>query len=103
MLTPNEWNWGAAAAILAVDLGVAVAVLLWSRRVGWNMRHKLALGSGAALAYAWHAFIEKPAIGGSGVAVRIGNSIFALGAVVPLVFASRRTLAVTRKNAITNA
>ena len=55
---------GAAAAILAVDLGVAMAVL-WPRRVGGNKRHKLALGSGAVLTYAWHAFIEKPAIGGA--------------------------------------
>ena len=92
LLTPSRWNWGAAGSILAVDLLVAFAVWLWSQRVDWNLRHKLALASGAALAYAWHAFIEKPVIGGSALSVvRSGNALFAAGAMALIVLAASRT------------
>jgi hypothetical protein len=92
LLTPSRWNWGAAAAILGVDLVMAAVVLLWSQRTGWDMRHQLALGAGAAMAYGWHAFIEHPVIGGMSVtAVRIGNAIFALGAIALIVFAAKRS------------
>ena len=90
LLVQNRWGWGAAAAILAIDLVVSGAVWFWSRRAAWDMRHVVAMASGAALAYAGHAFIETPVMG-SGLAARIGNAIFALGAVVVIWVAGRRS------------
>jgi len=91
LLTPGAWNWGAAAAILAIDMAMVAIVLFWSQHSGWGMRHKLALASGAALAYGWHAFLAKPVVSGSVVAARISNAIFLLGAVALILFAARRT------------
>jgi hypothetical protein len=87
---PKNWGWWAAALILGLELGVAALVLIFSRRQGWKPTHKLALAAGAALSYAWHAFIEPPVIGGTGLDVRIGNAIFALAAVLLIAFAARR-------------
>jgi hypothetical protein len=95
LLLPQQWGWWAVAAILIVELGAAWAVFAFSRHEGWSMRHKLALASGAVLAYAWHGFIEVPAIGGTGPAVRVGNAVFALSAVVLIAYTARKTAAST--------
>lgn len=97
LVTPNPWGWGAVAAILAIDIVVIAAVWLWSRQARWDMRHKLALGSGATLAYGWHAFIGHPVVGKSAIMIRVGNTIFLLGAVALITFAAKRTNAWTRK------
>ena len=97
---PSHWNWGAAGAILAIDFGIAAVIFFWSRRTSWTLTHKLALGSGAALAYAWHAFIETPVIGGASlVMVRAGNAIFALGVIAIIAFAAKRVTAWQREQA----
>jgi hypothetical protein len=45
-------------------------------------------------AYAWHTFIGTPVIPGRiTVVVRIGNAIFALGAIALIYFAQKRTMA----------
>jgi hypothetical protein len=90
LVTPGTWNWGAAAAILAIDVGMIAVVLFWSRRTGWGMRQKLALGGGAALAYGWHAFIGHPVVGKNVIIIRVGNAIFFLGAVELIAFAAKR-------------
>ncbi len=97
LIIPGVWSWGAVAAILAIDVGMIVAVMLWSRRSGWDLRHRLALGSGAALAYGWHAFIENPVVGRGVIMIRIGNAIFLLGAVALIGFAAGRTNAWVKK------
>ena len=91
LVTPGTWNWGAAAAILAIDVGVIAIVLFWSRRTGWGIRHELALGAGAALAYGWHAFIGHPVVGKGAIMIRTGNAIFFVGAIGLIAFAARRT------------
>jgi len=96
LLTPGRWRWGAAALILAVDACVAGLVLLWSRRRGWDMRHKLGLASGAALAYGWHAFIGHPVVSGPLYVVRIGNGVFLLAVILLIYFGARRTSAWVR-------
>lgn len=90
LLVQNRWGWGAAAAIAGIDLVAGGAVWFLSRRAAWDMRHMVAMAGGAALAYAWHAFIETPVMGG-GLAARVGNAIFALGAVAVIWIAARRT------------
>jgi len=67
---------------------VAALVLFFGRTLAWRPAHKLALAAGAALSYAWHAFIQAPVLGGTGLNVRIGNAIFALGAVLLIAFAA---------------
>ena len=88
---PERWGWGAVGAYLALDLLVIVLVSLWSHRAGWGGRHLLALAGGAALAYAWHAFLETPAVGPSGMVDRVGNAVFAIALLVLLGMAARRT------------
>jgi hypothetical protein len=90
LVIPPPWGWWAVGAILLIELGIAAAILVWAKRAGWTMRHKLALAGGAALAYAWHSFFSKPVVGGSGIAVHIGNAVFALGALALIVFAAKR-------------
>jgi hypothetical protein len=91
LLVPNTWGWWAVVVYLVLDLAVAAAVLSLSHRANWDGKHRLALAGGAALAYAWHAFIQQPAVGGAGKADRIGNAIFAGGLIVLLATAARRT------------
>jgi hypothetical protein len=93
LMIPSRWGWWAAGAILLIELGMAAAMLIWAKRAGWGMLHKLALAGGAALAYAWHSFIMLPIGGATGVSVRVGNAVFALGVLAVIAFAARRTLA----------
>lgn len=95
LLVPKQWGWWAALAVLALDVLVLFTVLDWSRSSQWSMRDKLALASGAALAYAWHAFIENPAVGHMNTSVRIGNAIFASGAIVLIATAVAKNRSVS--------
>jgi hypothetical protein len=91
MVVPNAWGWLAVGIYLFL-YGVMIAlVAVWSHREAWNGLHRLALAGGAALAYAWHAFIQQPAVGNSGLSFRIGNAIFAAALILLLVIAARRT------------
>jgi hypothetical protein len=90
LMTPKDWGWGAVAVILALDLAVLTLVLLWSRRSGWGLSHKLGMAAGAALAYGWHAFMQRPVVGTLDSSVRIGNTVFLASAVGLICFAARR-------------
>src|ERR1700678_2697682 len=93
LIVPNSWGWWAVALYVFLDCAVIAAVFVLSHRTGWDARHRLALAAGAALAYAWHAFIQTPAVGGAHSlrTVRIGNAIFAAALLVLLLIAARRT------------
>jgi hypothetical protein len=93
LVVPSTWGWGAVAIYLVLDLLMIGAVSAWSRREGWNGLHILSLGGGAALAYAWHAFIQQPVTGKADLGMRIGNAILALGTILLLYAAARRTSA----------
>lgn len=97
-LTPPMWNWWAVIIYLALDVVAVLAIVLWASRAGWGMQHCLALAGGAAMTYAWHAFVQTPVVGGGGVVTRVGNAIFALGAVL-LLAAGFRKLAKVHLNA----
>ncbi len=92
-MVPKGWGWGAAVSLLLFDVVALGAVLSWSRRIGWNRSHTLALAAGAAMAYAWHSFVQVPVIGGSGVATRVGNVVFTVGAVWLIYWSAQRTSA----------
>lgn len=91
MVVPGTWGWRAVAIYVLLDLAMIAAVSVLSHRAGWNAQHRLALAGGAALAYAWHAFTQQPAVGKGLSGVRIGNAIFAAALVILLVIAARRT------------
>jgi hypothetical protein len=91
LFVPKDWGWEAVAALLALDALMLGLVVVWSGRWGWGLKHQLALGAGAALAYGWHAFLQHPAVGGAGVSARVGNVIFLAGAIALVWFAARRT------------
>jgi hypothetical protein len=90
LVLPQSWGWGAAVGILVVDVAMFAIAVIWSKRSGWGMLHKLALASGAALAYGWHAFIAKPVVKASMTEFRIGNAVFLLAAIALIAFAARR-------------
>ncbi len=92
MVVPNTWGWKAVGIYLGVDILLIAAMSAWSHRTGWNALHRLALTGGAALAYAWHAFLQPPVVKAS-LDHRVGNAIFALALLVVLVIAARRTAA----------
>lgn len=91
LIVPRAWAWGAVAIYFALDLTITGATLSWSRLKGWNGLHVLSLAGGAALAYAWHAFIQQPVTGKADATMRIGNAILALGTILLLYAAARRT------------
>ncbi len=90
LVTPSGWGWGAVAAELGLEAVAIVLISFWSRRSGWDGRHRLALAGGAALTYAWHAFFQNPAVGRAGVIMRVGNAVFAGALVIFLFLAARR-------------
>lgn len=92
LVVPKEWAWGAVGTYLLLDVAMIALVYIGSHHIGWDGRHRLALSGGAALAYAWHAFIQNPAVGSAGKVDRIGNVIFAAGLLVLLFFAARKTV-----------
>lgn len=90
LMVPMNWGWGAAASVLALDLFAVVVVLAWSRRAGWMLSHKFALGAGAALAYAWRSFVKPPLMHVPIPVARTGNAVFSLAAVVVIIMAAQR-------------
>ena len=96
LVTPNAWGWLAVGVYLLLDLTVIAVVSVLSHRSGWDGRHRLALAGGAALTYAWHSFIQHPAVGKGGIGFRIGNAIFAAALIALLIFAGRKTAAASR-------
>ncbi|MGB6974021.1 MAG: hypothetical protein WBD67_04990 [Terracidiphilus sp.] len=102
LLIPMSWGWGSAGALLALDAGMLAVVLAWSRRGRMQLRHQVALGAGAALAYGWHAFLQHPAVGAVSTSVRVGNAIFLGGAVGLIWLAAKRTAAAELDGAIGN-
>lgn len=93
LVVPPKWGWGAVSIYVALDLMMAPTMLWWSRLEGWNGLHILSLAGGAALAYAWHAFIAQPVTGKADLGMRVGNAVLALGTILLLYAAVRRTSA----------
>ncbi|MFG6196785.1 hypothetical protein [Nonomuraea sp. JJY05] len=82
--------WLTIAALVAAEAGIAWPVLTWSAREGWDGRHRMALGGGALLTYAWHAFFSRPLVPSSPGLDLASHLVFGLGAVALLVVALQR-------------
>jgi hypothetical protein len=84
---PTWW----AVAVMVVDFAAAAwAVLAWSRRAGWNDRHRLALAAGAVLTYVWRSFFAHPVLGDGPVITPVSHVVFGLAALALLLLALRR-------------
>ncbi len=103
LVVPKAWGWRAVGIYLVLDIVAIVGFGRWSRRMGWDGRHRLALAGGAALAYAWHAFVQNPAAGQGGRVDRIGNAVFAAALIVLLVIAARHVVQAVHRTAIATA
>lgn len=66
---------------LVVALGI-VLVTRWSRREGWDQRHRFALAAGAVLTYVWCSFPVEPELGGT----EAGDFVFGGVALVLLIW-----------------
>ena len=90
LVVPAGLGWGAVGVYVLLDLAMIVLVTRWSRAADWGGLHRLAIAGGAALAYAWHAFVQNPAVGKSGMVDRVGNVVFAAALIAVLAIAARR-------------
>jgi len=90
LMVPRAWAWGAVAIYLALDLIVIVAFTTMSRRSGWGGTQRLGLAGGAALAYGWHAFLQNPVDGTTGLTIRASNAICLLIVLALITFAARQ-------------
>ncbi|MCU7726163.1 hypothetical protein ODJ79_20750, partial [Actinoplanes sp. KI2] len=91
---------GVGVVLLTVALaGAAVLILRWSRRPGWDGRHRLATAAGALLTYAWHGFLMQPVIASPPALVLVSHAVFALAAVLLVVAEARRVGARTAASA----
>jgi len=91
LLVPSAWGWLAVVAYLSLDTIMIVVIWTWSRRAGWGTIHRLSLAGGAAMAYAWHAFVQAPSLGAADGIARIGNLAFAVLAANLIAVGARRT------------
>ena len=97
LINPRS-GWWAFVSLLAVDAIFLVLALRWSAEKKWGSLQVLALGAAAALAYAWHSFIQPQIVGKPGPAVLIGKVIFALGALLIVWLGVMRTRTNLRAN-----
>ena len=91
LIVPNAWGWLAVGVYILLYAGMIAFAGIASHHIGWDGRHRFALAAGASLAYAWHAFIQTPAVAAVIRVDRIGNAIFAAALLVFLFLAAKRT------------
>ena len=106
---PAVWAVGLGVLVAGVllelaplrGLGVVVAVVVegalavmaarWAVRAAWTPRHTLAAAAAGLATYAWHAFPETPVVPVAPAVDLAGNTVFALGALLLIGMAWRRT------------
>jgi hypothetical protein len=87
MLAPLE---DVSGLVVLFAAGIAL-ILVWSRRAGWNERHRLAVAGGFLLTYAWYGFVQVPSVGKVTLFVdRLGDVVFGAGALLLLFLAISR-------------
>lgn len=99
LLTSGYWLVSGVPGLVAQTVvflataGVAVLVVRrWSRRRGWDGRHRLALGAGAAATYGlWFGPAQAGELGTGPAEIAVGALVFGL-AVLLVVLAGRRAV-----------
>jgi hypothetical protein len=89
LIVPNRWGWWAVSIYVILFAAMIWRIRAWWHAQGWGSQHRLALAAGAAFAYAWHAFLEVPAVGAPN---RYGNAIFAGALLIVIWIAARKPL-----------
>ncbi|MBF6059797.1 DUF998 domain-containing protein [Nocardia terpenica] len=89
LATAAWYEWVGVIVWLLVAGGGAIVVSRWSRREGWDQRHRFALAAGAVLTYVWAAFPLRPEQPGDPTVDLIGNAVFGAVGIVLLVSAAR--------------
>ncbi|WP_051272150.1 hypothetical protein [Shimazuella kribbensis] len=84
-------NWMSVVIKIMLIGMMIILVKKWSNCSDWNGLHRLSLAGGALLTYAWGGFLCATLVGNTGIVDRIGNIIFACGAVIVLLIAVRQT------------
>ncbi|MER5945712.1 hypothetical protein ABT127_06585 [Streptomyces sp. NPDC001904] len=90
-LLPDEAvpAWVLVGAWCLLAGGAVVLFGRWARGRGWDARHRLALGGGALLTYAWVGFEHGWEMGVPHTLSVSGNVVFACGALLLLALAAR--------------
>ncbi|GAA2374831.1 hypothetical protein [Dactylosporangium salmoneum] len=83
-------TWAGVALLLVPVAGFFALAARWSAAGTWGDAHRLAIGAGGLLTYAWHSFIESPTGAANAVVDLVGNAIFTLGALALIWVAARR-------------
>jgi hypothetical protein len=86
-------SYGGVGVLAALWVALAALAARWSVRAAWTPRHTLAATAAALVTYAWHAFPETPVVPVSSTVDLVGNAVFAVGAVLLMGMAWRRTAA----------
>ncbi|KAB8188972.1 hypothetical protein FH608_041555 [Nonomuraea phyllanthi] len=84
---------GAAVTVAGYLVLVSASLLVvrrWSRGGGWGPVQVFAPAAGAVLTYAWHSFVQPPAVPAPPAVDLLGNAIFTLAALVLLAAGWRR-------------
>jgi hypothetical protein len=90
---PDDWlpEWVSIAWWFVLFGGTAAAILHWSRSTDWGQRHRLALATGALLTYAWAGFSHASDMDDVSLPFALlGNTVFALSAVILVLILWRR-------------
>ncbi|MFI6901778.1 hypothetical protein ACIBKY_10990 [Nonomuraea sp. NPDC050394] len=82
--------WPAVAAYLLLAAITVHTLRRWSAGPGWGPRHLLAAAAGGLLTYAWHAFLQPPALPTPPTADLVGDALFAAAAVALIATAAVR-------------
>lgn len=74
--------------VLLLALVAIVVIRYWAASPGWSDAHRLALGAGALLTYAWAAFPQQPMLPATPAQDVVGNAVFAVAAIGLVAFAA---------------
>jgi hypothetical protein len=93
MFTEDLPGWAEVAGTAALLAVFALAVRRWSRRVGWDERHRLALAGGGVATYAWLGMTMVPESGPKSALDHVGSAVIACFALGLVALAARRLAA----------
>jgi hypothetical protein len=83
-------DWPMAGAQWALDLVAFVLLVALGRRSAWTPLHTVAAAGGVMLAYAYNGFPQEPVVGSKGTIDLVGNTLFAIIALVLLILAVKK-------------
>jgi hypothetical protein len=83
-------DWSLVAVQWTLDLIAFALLFTMARRAAWTSLHTLSAAGGAMLAYAYHGFGQEPVAGSKGTIDLIGNTVFAIVALVLLFLAVKK-------------